>query len=192
MESTKWRVFCAVEIPEEVEHRALKHIANLQSGPTKAQASWNREGKFHLTLKFFGHIPQPKVADVSRACESATKTFERFQISIGNSGAFPKHGPPRVLWIGIDDVAGKLAALHQRVEDACSKLGFPKEERAFHPHLTLARLRSPQGARELAQLHQELGFSPVTVDVNELLVFRSELSPHGSRYTVISRHPLNT
>jgi 2'-5' RNA ligase len=191
MELNKWRVFCAVEIPHEVTQRALKHIAQLQSKASKAQVSWNREGKFHLTLKFFGHIPQPSVADVSRACEIATKGFTQFPIVIGNTGAFPKHGPPRVLWIGIDDVDGKLAELHRRLEDACSKLGLEREERAFHPHLTMARLRAPQGARELAQLHQGLGFQPRKIEVRELLVFRSELSPHGSKYSVISSHPLS-
>src|SRR5262245_44882705 len=170
MESTKWRVFCAVEIPEDVAARALKHIARLQSESIKAQASWNREGKFHLTLKFLGHIPQAKVVDVSRACEVATKGFEKFEISIGNTGAFPKHGPPRVLWLGVDDSRGKLAELQKRLEDACSKLEFPREDRAFHPHLTLARLRSPQGAKELAQLHREFGFTPATIKISELLV----------------------
>ena len=191
MEVTKWRVFCAVEIPQEVTQHALNHIAQLQSKPSKAQVSWNREGKFHLTLKFLGHIPQPRVADVSRACEIATSGRRKFQIVIGETGTFPKHGPPRVLWIGVDDMEGKLGQLHKQLEDACGKFGFESEDRPFHPHLTVARFRSPQGARELAQLHQELNFERVKVEVRELLVFRSQLSPQGSRYTVISRHPLS-
>jgi RNA 2',3'-cyclic 3'-phosphodiesterase len=187
----KWRVFCAVEISREVTRRALEHISQLQSTQTKAQVTWNREGKFHLTLKFLGHIPLGQVADVTRACEIATNNFRKFEISISGAGAFPKHGPPRVLWIGVDDAEGKLADLQRRLDDACSKFGFPKEERDFHPHLTIARLRSPQGAKELAQLHRELGFLSIKIDISELLVFRSELSPQGARYSVISKQPLN-
>jgi RNA 2',3'-cyclic 3'-phosphodiesterase len=191
-QSSNWRVFCAVEIPPDVAERALSHIVTLKSESAKIQASWNREGKLHLTLKFLGHIPQPKVTDVSRACEIATRDVAKFQISVGNTGAFPKHGPPRVLWIGVDDLDGKLGKLQTRLEDACSKVGFPREDRPFHPHLTLARLRSPQGAKELGQVHRELGFAPATIDITELLVFRSELSPQGARYSVVSRHPLTS
>jgi 2'-5' RNA ligase len=187
---SRWRVFCAVEISQEVTRRALEHISQLQSSTTKAQVNWNREDKFHLTLKFLGHIPQAQVAEVTRACETATKDFQKFEISIGGAGAFPKHGPPRVLWIGVDDTEGKLADLQRGLDDACGKLGFPREERDFHPHLTIARLRSPQGAKELAQVHRELGFPSIKIDISELLVFRSELSPKGSRYSVISEHPL--
>ena len=101
-----------------------------------------------------------------------------------------QNGTPRVLWIGVDDHSRRLAELQTKLEDECARIGFEKEERAFSPHLTIARLRKPQGARALAVAHKEMGFKPVTIEVAELLVIRSELSSKGSNYTVISRHPL--
>ena len=94
------------------------------------------------------------------------------------------------MWLGIKDKSGKLAELHRRLEDACASEGFAKEQRSFHPHLTLARLRNPQNAQELAAGHQQLSFEPVDVKIAELLVLRSELSPNGSKYSVISQHKL--
>jgi 2'-5' RNA ligase len=127
---------------------------------------------------------------LSQAAANSVAAFTPFEIGIGNTGAFPKHGTPRVLWIGVDDHTGRLAELQTKLEDECSDLGFEKEARAFSPHLTLARLRKPQGAQALARAHKEMGFVPTEVSVKKLLVIRSELSSQGSKYTAISRHPL--
>ena len=89
----------------------------------------------------------------------------------------------------MNDRQGNLVRLHARLEEECSKAGFPKENRPFHPHLTLARLRKPEHARSLALAHKEMEFEPAEMNVSELLVIRSELGGNGSKYTVVSRHP---
>jgi 2'-5' RNA ligase len=81
--------------------------------------------------------------------------------------------------------------LQRSLEDACAAARFPREPRPFKPHLTIARLRSPQGARELAAAHRETHFEPRSFNVSELVVMHSELGPSGSRYTPASRHPLS-
>jgi 2'-5' RNA ligase len=95
-----------------------------------------------------------------------------------------------VLWLGVKDHTGALAKLQQHLEDECAQENFPREERAFHPHLTIARLRAPQGAHHLAAKHRDLGFSPIEFPIRELIVLRSELGSNGSRYTVVVRHEL--
>jgi 2'-5' RNA ligase len=77
-----------------------------------------------------------------------------------------------------------------RLETESEREGFPKEKRRFHPHLTLARLRHSEGARELVQAHEALAFAAEEFIVNELVLIRSELSSNGSKYTVLSRHAL--
>jgi 2'-5' RNA ligase len=74
------------------------------------------------------------------------------------------------------------------LEEECAKEGFDREERAFRPHLTIARLRKPEGAKRLADAHLKQEFKPARIDLTELIVFRSELSSKGSTYTAISRH----
>ena len=190
--ASSWRVFCAIEPSEEISALAFKHVRQLEKEFPHIQASWNREGKFHLTLKFFGNIPVERVTAVSQAASLAVEGKSEFQISVAGAGAFPKHGPPHVLWLGIDDLTGNLLRLQQELEEECSNLGFEREARPYHPHLTLARLRKRRGTRELGLSHRRLGFADVPMTVSELLVVRSELDPTGSRYSEISKHRLSS
>jgi RNA 2',3'-cyclic 3'-phosphodiesterase len=183
-----WRVFCAVELPPQVRARAADHAARLRERSTEARASWPRADNLHLTLKFLGEIVKERVEALSNAAESAAQSINPFDLTLEGAGAFPPRGSPRVLWIGINDASGGLVRLQSRLEDECAAAGFAREERPFHPHLTLARIRAPQGARELARLHRETGFAAIEFPVTSLLVMRSELGAGGSRYTEISRH----
>jgi 2'-5' RNA ligase len=185
-----WRVFCAVELPETARERVLRHIAHLKEAVPDVKATWSRDANLHLTLKFLGEIPQTSVPGFSDAASRAVAGLAPFSIRLEQAGAFPKHGQPRVLWIGINDFSGKLGELHAHLENEAAKEGFEKDERPFHPHLTVARLRQPQHAQTLAAAYQQLEFEPAEVAVSELLVIRSELSSDGSKYTVISRHVL--
>ena len=184
-----WRVFCAIEITDQVGDRLGNHIETLQRLSPGASASWGRAGKFHLTLKFLGNISRNRIADLSSAAQRATDAIEPFKIYVGRTGIFPKHGPPRVLWIGVEDSTGTLSRLQRRLEEECSTVGFEAEEREFRPHLTIARLRKPEGAKALARSHLALAFPPVEALIKELHVYRSELGREGSKYTVISSHP---
>jgi len=187
---SSWRIFCAIELSPTVSARVTEHINKLKNRVPNTQASWNRDGKFHLTLKFIGETPQARVERVSLAADHAVHNLAPFSLIVEGTGVFPKSGTPKVLWLGISDPSGKLTELQTRLEQQCVQAGFAKEERAFRPHLTVARLRKPHGARALAAAHKEMGFAAVEVQVAELLVIRSELSSQGSKYTIITRHPL--
>ena len=186
-----WRVFYAIELPSLVRDNISEHITRLREAMPDSPASWSRAENIHLTLKFVGEIPSGQVNDLSQAAEQAVSGFSSFEIGIGNTGSFPKHGAPRVLWVGIEDYSGKLALLQTKLDDECLRLGFEKEARPFNPHLTIARLRKPRGARALALAHKKMGFASTEVSVTQLAVIRSELSSEGSKYTVISRHALS-
>ncbi|MCA1630274.1 MAG: RNA 2',3'-cyclic phosphodiesterase, partial [Acidobacteria bacterium] len=111
-------------------------------------------------------------------------------LSIEEAGTFPPRGAARVLWLGVKDESGRLAQLQRRLEQECEAAGFPAEPRAFKPHLTVARLRTPKDAHALSEAHRHATFGPYDFQVSELLVIRSELGPGGSRYTPLSRHRL--
>ena len=185
-----WRVFCAIEPPEEVCARASDHIRRLRHEFPDVNASWNRDGKFHLTLKFLGEIPKARVENLSLAAGRAIRWLSSVNLVVEKSGAFPDNAPPRVLWIGVSDPSRRLSKLYERLEEECARESFPKDARPFHPHLTLARLRKPQGTRALASAHKAMLFEPIEISVSELLVIRSELSSEGSKFSVISRHVL--
>ena len=188
--SEEWRTFCAIELSDEVRARLADHIKQVRETVPEASASWSRPENVHLTLKFFGNVPTKKLARISNAAARVASEFSSFQIKIGGTGLFPKASRAQVLWIGVEDPSGDLAELQRRFEEESAREGFEKEDRAYRPHLTIARLRRPEGARQLAATHLQTEFGFSEIRVNEFVVFRSELSPKGSRYTAISKHRL--
>ena len=173
-----WRVFCAVELPHEIRAQLGDHIARLRKEVPDVAASWSRVENIHLTLKFYGNVEVDRIASISSAIDQAGKDIAPFEIAVGKTGAFRS----QVLWIGVSDPAEKLTTLHQRLGS---------EDRVYRPHLTIARIRRPDGARRLVDAHLQMKFEPVAVKVNQVILFRSELSPKGSKYTVISKHGLD-
>ena len=183
-----WRLFIAIELPADVRQKITQHIDLLRNELPDVRASWIRENNLHLTLKFFGDVPVERVEAASAALKGAANKIQSFEIQIDGCGAFPPQGRPNVLWMGIDDPSGSLQRLHGALEDECAKAGFEQDQRPFHPHLTIARIRNPQNARQLAALHQETAFNTLPVKVSDVCLIRSELNPEGSRYTIVARH----
>jgi len=200
-----FRTFVAIELPADVRHVVVKHIERLRSELPDIRASWLREDNLHLTLKFLGNVSIAKIADLSSAVQQATNAIKPFELLLSDCGAFPPRGRPNVLWIGVGTRASSvsssgsplplspspLSVLHSAIEDNCADSGFPREQRPFHPHLTIARMRQPRGGRELSERHQSLGFAEQRFMVSEVVVFRSELLREGSKHTALSRHALS-
>jgi 2'-5' RNA ligase len=189
-DDTTWRVFCAIEVPPDIRQAITNHIALLRQRLPNVSASWPRAENVHLTLKFLGDIPVERVEVLSQAVRDAAASIQPFDLVVKGCGSFPPRGQPRVLWIGIEDATGSLNQLYQTLETECAAVGFAREERPFHPHLTIARLRQPQGARQMAELHKQLGFDGINFRIKAMSVIRSELRPEGSHYSAISTQAL--
>lgn len=185
------RLFCAIPLSPEVRDRAAEHITRLRDRFPQVRASWERTEKLHITLKFFGNVESARTNSLAAAITRAASTINPFNLRIEGAGAFPTHGNPRVLWLGVHDESGTLTSLHQTLEDEYAPLGFKRDDRPFHPHITLARLRQPANTRQFAAQHQETGFPPLELNVNEIILMKSDLGPSGSRYTPLSRHSLS-
>jgi len=173
-----WRVFCAVELPPDVRAQLEDHVARLRRAVPDVAASWSRVENIHLTLKFFGNVEVDRIEGISAGIDRAATDIAPFEIAIGKTGTFRT----QVLWIGVSDPSGKLTVLHERLGS---------EDRAYQPHLTIARIRRPEGAKRLVDAHRQMQFENVSVRVKEVVLFRSELSPKGSKYTAISKHGLH-
>jgi RNA 2',3'-cyclic 3'-phosphodiesterase len=187
-----WRVFCAIEIPKDVRARVVDYIAKQRASTPEARATWARDEGLHITLKFLGDVERGRVPSLTKAAEKAAQVVRPFLVALDGTGTFPVRGAPRVLWIGVADPSGSLASLQNAFEHECESVGFDREKRAFHPHLTIARQRAPKGTRTAAVLQCEPQFPHVQFDVNEIVLIRSELRPEGSRYTTLSRYGLQT
>jgi RNA 2',3'-cyclic 3'-phosphodiesterase len=191
-----FRTFIAIELPHDLRARVVEHINKLRHEFPDVRASWLRKDNLHLTLKFLGDVPVTEIPKLSDAVARAASGIKPFELTVAGCGAFPPKGRPHVLWIGVGSAdapstASPLSIIHSAIEDQCSKAGFSREQRPFHPHLTIARLRRHGDERRLAEAHQDLGFRPEIFSVSELVVFRSELLREGSKHTVLSRHQLS-
>jgi 2'-5' RNA ligase len=148
---------------------------------------WVATDNLHITVKFLGQVPLPRLGEIGDAVGRAVTGAQPFDLAIQGLGAFPTATRPRVVWAGLGDGAEPLGALAARVEDALAALGFEREARAFSPHVTLGRVREPRRdprleAKILAGAGERFG----TVRVDRVCVMRSELSPRGARYSEMS------
>jgi len=198
MPALPYRTFIAIELPPAIRQHIKEHIDQLRAAFRDVRASWAREDNLHLTLKFLGDVPVERIPALSDAAAAAAHDIKPFDLVVMGCGTFPLHGRPKVLWIGAGSAGIStasslspsplpLSSLHATLENHCAAAGFEREPRAFHPHLTIARLRDSKDARALAEHHQQLGFAPQSFTVSELIVFRSELSSKGSKHTALAR-----
>src|SRR5690606_558822 len=115
------------------------HLAAHQTLPGRVVPPEN----WHLTLRFLGATPASAAARVVEELEAAPLGAP-FEIRLGALGAFPRPARATVLWMGLRAGEGPLGDLAAAVEVAVRRAGIAPEDRPFSPHLTLARLRSPQ------------------------------------------------
>ena len=151
--------------------------------------SWVRAENLHLTLRFLGEIDSVALERAREAVVAAAAGVEPFAVSLRGLCGFPPGRPPRVLWASVAAGGAGLEALYARLEGALIERGLPGENRAFHPHVTLARVRDARGGGVLARV---LGEGPAfgEVRVAALHLMRSELDPRGARYRIVAEAPL--
>jgi len=144
-----------------------------------------------LTLKFLGNIEPQRIPEIREALETVSTSTSPFKVALEGAGVFPNWNRPRVIWVGLRDPEKGLSTLHTRIDEALIPLGFEKEARTFSPHLTLARIKSAKGSKQLKTEMEAL--QPVRSDTFEIMavtLYQSELISSGSRYTVLDRQTL--
>jgi len=180
------RAFVAATVEDAVVRRRLAGAKSLL--PPLHGVRWIPDGQLHFTLKFLGDVEDERVPVARETTRAAALAAGPFDLALEGLGAFPPRGPARVLWAGCGPGAAALSALAAAVEDAFVARGFPREERPFSPHLTLARVRDPDAGRRLARALASLPPEPFgTISVRELVLFRSELTPRGAEYFELLR-----
>jgi len=147
---------------------------------------WVTSDHIHLTLKFLGNVPDESVTRLLQAMEQAAQGQTAFPVRARALGCFPHPARPRVLWVGLDDPSQALGRLNERLMAALTSLGFPPEDRPFHPHLTLARAqnRVPSGQLfPMLQMYQSRDFGEFLV--TQVHLVQSQLQRSGSLHTIL-------
>ena len=183
------RSFIAIELSEEAKEGLARLRRRLERDEHKF-VKWVDPKGIHLTLKFLGNIPAGQVAQITAAVEEASGGISPFHLEISGLGAFPSVRQPRVLWVGVHGDTDKLSRLQQGIDSALAALGFPREERPFVPHLTMARTREGASGPERRSF-SELVSSTIFEDkypfeVEAVKLMRSQLTRAGAIYTCLS------
>ena len=178
------RLFIAVEVGEEVRNRIAVELDRLRR--MAPDAKWVRVDSMHLTLAFLGQVSEEKVPAIRSAIEKVARMSAPLWLQAKGIGGFGSSRRPRVLWVGLSGDVELLAQSRHRLEAELVPLGYQPERRPFSPHLTLARARNPNGDPKLLrclEYGREMDFGRAKVD--QMVLFRSDLSPQGARYTAL-------
>jgi 2'-5' RNA ligase len=180
------RCFLALDLPAPV----CNHLAGLaQHFGSKGKVKWVPADQIHVTLVFAGEI----APDAAERLREALREIEvpRLSLALTGLGHFPPRGEPRVVWAGLGGDVEALTTFQQQLAAIAEAHGVPREKRAFVPHVTLGRVRSPFGALALIDQLKTVGatvntkpFSPT-----DLVLYRSELQRGGPVHTPMLRRP---
>jgi len=184
------RLFVALEPSDLVRRRlaALQGELRRAAGAAAGEVKWVSPAGIHLTLQFLGAVPEERLAAVEEAVAQAAGESRSLELAVTGTGAFPSARRARVLWAGLAGDLAPLAALVAALGRRLAPLGFPPEERPFAAHLTLGRARDARGLSGLAAaLAHAGGGTEARWRAEEVVLFRSHLSPQGPRYEALSR-----
>jgi 2'-5' RNA ligase len=180
------RLFVAIDIPAEIKDALRCFVDRLR--PT-AKIGWSSVENLHITTKFVGEWPEPRLDEMRRALTSVP-VDGAIDVRVKGLGWFPNPRRPRVFWAGVEG-GEPLRALARATEQAVALLGVPVEERDYSPHLTLARIRE---AAPIERLHQTLeslpagcGFDFGSFSATQFFLYLSA----GGKYTQLAGFPLD-
>lgn len=191
------RLFVGLDIDHEIRGRIAHFVEGVEGFAPHAR--WVKPESLHVTLKFIGEQPEDSLPQVKQAL--AMIQGRSTEIRFRGYGFFPTAKSARVFWVGID-AGPELASLAAMIDEKTAALGIPKEERAFSPHLTLARATGRSGSpgrskndlpnRLFQRLQEKLAALPAPefgrMTAREFFLYQSQLSPKGSKYTKVERY----
>jgi len=179
------RLFVALDLTQEIRDALREPMETLQ--PLAKTARWARPEGMHVTLKFIGHVDATKL-DAIRAALATVRSDAPVEMRVRGIGFFPDVRRPRVLWCGIE-ASANLARLAADTERVLEPLGIPREERAFSPHLTLARLKDSHGLNKLVQAAAEMKSRDFgSTRATQFHLFESLTKPSGAEYRKIESY----
>lgn len=186
------RLFAALVPPPAVREETRRAAGHLRRAVPRLRARFADPDATHLTLAFLGQVEEVDVPAVALAVSGVARTSRRFTAHTDGLGAFPTERRPSVLWLGLDDEAGAMAALHRDLAEALGPVAGGPDDKRFVPHLTLARVRTLRGVDATTVRDALAGFAPTRAAwaVEELVLFQSELRPEGALHTAMIRAPL--
>jgi 2'-5' RNA ligase len=188
------RMFVGVWPPASVLKSLLALQESLRRATLPGTLRLTEAEQLHVTLRFLGEVPEDRTPALRAALAEAVAPVAGFPVEFAAFGVFPSPERARVLWVRLTDEAGALLPLQQAVAEAVAPFATQPEERAFHPHVTLARVRNDVRSGARLQLAQALGRIAVPPaepwPVAAVRLVAGELRPEGALHRTLAEMPL--
>jgi 2'-5' RNA ligase len=179
------RAFVALDFEGASHDLVVGAAAKLRSSaPPQAGLRWTAPEQLHVTVKFLGRVSDSVLAAIGDAVRALGVERTSIDGRLEAISAFPSLARASVLVGALLDPSGGLGVLARRFEEVARAVGVPPEDRAYLPHVTFARLRTP---RNLRPWLEGKVLPPADVRFSVLTLYRSDLSPSGARYTALVR-----
>jgi 2'-5' RNA ligase len=178
------RLFIAVPLTDAATAAVAAVVESIKAGePEGRGVRWVRLDGLHLTLRFLGPTPEPRVSDLAAAVASVARDAEPFTITIRGAGSFPPTGRPRTIWLDIRDGVESLEGLAARLDDRLAGAGWERERRPFRAHLTLARADGVRsGPATVAALTAAAADLAIESTIDRMVLFESITGSGRARY----------
>ncbi|HEU5370615.1 MAG TPA: RNA 2',3'-cyclic phosphodiesterase [Ktedonobacterales bacterium] len=194
------RTFIAIDLNDEARRYLHQQIQRLASSLPRVR--WVDPETLHLTLAFLGELDDTQLAQATQATVETAQAAHPFTVRVGSLGIFGPAHNPRVIWVGLAGSLQPLLSLQARLAERLAQDGFPPDERAYAPHLTLARIKIPLNTYERTMLGRVMASAtpassrsdqhPPDIPVAHLSVMKSDVTRAGPHYTRLHLCPFGT
>jgi 2'-5' RNA ligase len=187
------RLFIALWPPATIaeELTGMQNVLRRSTHPGVLRLT--RPEQLHVTLRFLGEVADGQLKRMREILQKTLEMETGFHLHLSCAGAFPSIDRPRVIWAGLKGDIARAMELQGRIATAIAPFASHIEDRPFHPHITLARVREASGRDQRELGHVLRGIRVASREpwrVTAVLLMRSQLSPEGACYSTLLEIPL--
>ena len=189
MASALVRSFLAVELSEVQKREVLSFLNRVRDDMPGFR--FVAPENLHLTLHFFGSVPAKEIELIRLFSKKVASLFSPLHLSLGRVGGFPSLERPNIIWLEVEEHAGKLLSLQKAIQGEVRTLGFEIEARPFQPHATIGRVKWK--SKDFKPLVAKIPFEwPTPAKIaDHFVLYQSHLLPEGVRYEILETYPLS-
>ncbi len=181
------RLFTAVSLNDELRNLIGDVLRN--GAKLKAPVKWVEPHQLHMTLFFLGSQPEERLALIMDSLDKPAEKAGSFTLELDGIGAFPSLERPKVIFMPALEGKEALCLLASGISGVLTPLGIQPEEREYHAHVTLGRVKEPKGMENVLKRLEE-GCPPVLgkMAVDHFSLFESRLTEKGPIYTELKKY----
>ena len=174
------RLFVALRPPRSIRDALLAAMGGIPG------ARWQSDDQLHLTLRFIGDVDRHVAEDIAAVLGSVA--HPAITARLDGIGCFDRRGRIDTIWAGMTP-RDPFRSLSVAVTGALIRAGVAPENRAYIPHITIARF-SRGSEPPLPLPMDDLWPAPVEARFDHFVLYESELGAAGATYSAIARYPL--